>query len=299
MRRFLTRRLLIIYAGLIFGVLAALMVNWGNPANMGVCVACFIRDISGALGLHRAGVVQYIRPEIIGFILGAFITAFAFREWRSSGGSSPLVRFFLGAFVMIGALVFLGCPTRMIIRIAGGDLNGILDLITMNSDKLCAMGEIGMDHHFVKKKELYPLQEKIFKQMLELAQKFNLPVILHTKGAEKEVFDILPSYKIPNIDIHWYSGPENLIKVGLDRGYFFSITPAIQYSPPLKKTVELCEPSNLLLESDGPVEYQNQVGAPSMVPSVLKRVSKIKNIPEVDLQRQILKNTKKAFPKIF
>ncbi|HEY94721.1 MAG TPA: YedE-related selenium metabolism membrane protein [Dehalococcoidia bacterium] len=128
MRRFLTRRLLIIYAGLIFGVLAALMVNWGNPANMGICVACFIRDISGALGLHRAGVVQYVRPEIIGFILGAFITAFAFREWRSSGGSSPLVRFFLGAFVMIGALVFLGCPTRMIIRIAGGDLNGILGL---------------------------------------------------------------------------------------------------------------------------------------------------------------------------
>ena len=179
------------------------------------------------------------------------------------------------------------------------DLNGILDLITINCDKLCAMGEIGLDHHFVKKKELYPLQEKIFKKMLELAQKFNLPVILHTKGAEKEVFDILPSYTLPNIDIHWYSGPENLVKVGLDRGYYFSITPAVKYSPPLKRTVELCESSNLLLESDGPVEYQNQVGTPSMVPSVLKMVSKIKNIPEDDLKRQILENSKKAFPKIF
>ncbi len=119
----------IILAGLVFGVLAALMTKWGNPANMGVCVACFIRDIAGALGLHQASVVQYIRPEIIGFLLGAFITSFAFREWRARGGSSPLVRFVLGALVMIGALVFLGCPVRMMLRIAGGDLNGVTALV--------------------------------------------------------------------------------------------------------------------------------------------------------------------------
>ncbi len=98
---------------------------------MGICVACFIRDITGALGLHRASVVQYIRPEVIGFLLGAFITSFAFGEWRARGGSSPLIRFFLGAFVMIGALVFLGCPVRMTLRIAGGDLNGITALVGM------------------------------------------------------------------------------------------------------------------------------------------------------------------------
>jgi hypothetical protein len=104
------------------------MTNWGNPPNMGICVACFIRDITGALGLHQASVVQYIRPEIIGFVLGSFITSFAFREWRARGGASPMIRFFLGAFVMIGALVFLGCPIRMMLRIAGGDLNGITAL---------------------------------------------------------------------------------------------------------------------------------------------------------------------------
>ena len=125
MSRFWSPRTWIILAGLVFGVFAALMTTWGNPPNMGICVACFIRDITGALGLHQAGVVQYIRPEIIGFVLGALITAFAFREWRSTGGSSPIIRFLLGAFVMIGALVFLGCPVRMMLRIAGGDLNGI------------------------------------------------------------------------------------------------------------------------------------------------------------------------------
>lgn len=123
------KRIFIIVGGLIFGALGALMVNWGNPPNMGICVACFIRDIAGALGLHRAGVVQYIRPEIIGFVLGAFVTAFAFREFRARGGASPIIRFLLGAFVMIGALVFLGCPVRMMLRLAGGDLNGVTALV--------------------------------------------------------------------------------------------------------------------------------------------------------------------------
>lgn len=101
------------------------MVNWGNPPNMGICLACFTRDIAGALGLHRAEVVQYLRPEIMGILLGAFVTSLGFREFRSMGGSSPLIRFFLGAFFMIAALVFLGCTTRAWLRLAGGDLNAV------------------------------------------------------------------------------------------------------------------------------------------------------------------------------
>jgi YedE family putative selenium metabolism protein len=128
MPRFFTPKTLIILAGLTMGVLGALLVKWGNPPNMGICVACFIRDIAGALGLHQASVVQYIRPEILGLLLGAFITSFAFGEFKARGGSSPLVRFLLGALVMVGALVFLGCPIRATLRLAGGDLNGITGL---------------------------------------------------------------------------------------------------------------------------------------------------------------------------
>ena len=92
---------------------------------MGICVACFNRDIAGALGLHRAAVVQYIRPEIIGFVLGALVAALLFREFKPRGGSSPLIRFLLGMFAMIGALVFLGCPWRAYLRLGGGDWNAI------------------------------------------------------------------------------------------------------------------------------------------------------------------------------
>jgi len=126
--RFFASRSRLILTGAVIGVLAPLLQKAGNPPNMGICVACFERDIAGALGLHRAAVVQYIRPEIIGFVLGALVAAFAFREFKARAGSAPIVRFFLGAFAMIGALAFLGCPWRALLRLAGGDLNAILGL---------------------------------------------------------------------------------------------------------------------------------------------------------------------------
>lgn len=118
----------IILTGAVIGVLAGLLSYLGNPANMGICVACFERDIAGALGLHRAAVVQYLRPEIPAFILGSLLAALLAGEWRPRTGSAPLARFALGAFSMIGALVFLGCPWRAWLRLAGGDLNALLGL---------------------------------------------------------------------------------------------------------------------------------------------------------------------------
>lgn len=119
----------IIVVGAVIGIGAALLQYFGNPPNMGICVACFERDIAGALGLHRADVVQYLRPEIMGFVLGSFVAAFIAGEYKPRGGSSPLIRFFLGIFAMIGALVFLGCPWRTLLRLAGGDGNAILGLL--------------------------------------------------------------------------------------------------------------------------------------------------------------------------
>lgn len=126
--KFFASRWGIISVGIVIGSLAALLQNLGNPPNMGVCVACFERDLAGALGLHRASVVQYLRPEIPAFVLGSLVAALLFGEFRARAGSAPIVRFLLGVFAMIGALVFLGCPWRAILRLAGGDLNAIIGL---------------------------------------------------------------------------------------------------------------------------------------------------------------------------
>ena len=110
-------------AGVLCGLVAACLAYFGNPANMAFCIACFIRDTAGALGFHQAEVVQYARPEIIGLVIGAFIISVATKEYRSTAGSSPMIRFILGMVIMIGSLIFLGCPLRMVIRMSAGDLN--------------------------------------------------------------------------------------------------------------------------------------------------------------------------------
>lgn len=131
--KFFTSRKSIIFTGAFIGIAATILQKLGNPANMGICVACFERDIAGALGFHRAAVVQYIRPEIIGFVLGSLAAALIFKEFKPRAGSAPLIRFVLGFLAMIGSLVFLGCPWRALLRLSGGDGNalfGIAGLVT-------------------------------------------------------------------------------------------------------------------------------------------------------------------------
>jgi hypothetical protein len=118
----------VVGTGIALGVLGAVLSMAGNPPNMGFCIACFIRDIAGALGLHRAATVQYLRPEIPGIVLGAVLAALVGRELKGRSAPSVAVSFLLGALVTVGALVFLGCPLRMILRLGGGDLNALLGL---------------------------------------------------------------------------------------------------------------------------------------------------------------------------
>jgi len=122
------RNLWVILTGAVIGVAALVLTALGNPGNMGFCTACFIRDIAGALKLQSAEVVQYVRPEIVGMIAGSMIAAMLFKEFKPRGGSSPMTRFVIAVIVMIGALMFLGCPLRMMLRIGGGDLNALVGL---------------------------------------------------------------------------------------------------------------------------------------------------------------------------
>lgn len=123
------RILMLVLAGSIIGLLAVLLVVLGNPKNMGIRTACFIRDMAGALGLHQAAPVQYVRPKVFGIVLGVLLMAALSKEYSARAGSAPLTRFILGMCVMIGALVFLGFPLRIVLRLAGGTLNAIIGLV--------------------------------------------------------------------------------------------------------------------------------------------------------------------------
>lgn len=137
-----TRKML--FWGVVTGLIAAALAYFGNPKNMAICIACFVRDIAGSMKFHQAAVVQYFRPEIVGFVFGAFIISLVTNEFRSTAGSSPMIRFFLGMAMMIGALVFLGCPTRMVLRMASGEISSYIGLIGF-------VGGVATGIYFLKK----------------------------------------------------------------------------------------------------------------------------------------------------
>jgi YedE family putative selenium metabolism protein len=120
---------LVVSSGVLLGVLGVMLSVWGNPENSGICVSCFIENSAGALGLHDNQRMQYLRPELIGFVLGSLLSALVFRDFRSRGGSAPLSRLFLGMFMIFGCAVFIGCPIKLLLRFSAGDLTAVAGVI--------------------------------------------------------------------------------------------------------------------------------------------------------------------------
>ncbi len=130
-----------VFVGCMIGFLAPVLYKLGNP-DTGLCIACMERDLAGSIGLHQAPGGQYMRPEIIGLVLGSTLSSVLFKEFRARGGSAPMVRFFLGFFAMIGALSFTGCPFGTVLRLAEGNLNAVPALAAMVCGVFAGVGLI-------------------------------------------------------------------------------------------------------------------------------------------------------------
>jgi len=113
---------IVIAASSLLGLVGAGLAVLGNPEHSGICISCFLENSAGALGLHGNERMPYLRPELIGFVLGAVTSAMAGREFRSRGGSAPLLRLLSGVFLMVGCAVFIGCPIKLFLRLTAGDL---------------------------------------------------------------------------------------------------------------------------------------------------------------------------------
>jgi YedE family putative selenium metabolism protein len=124
------------------GASCAVLVALGNPGNMGICGACFLRDLAGALGMIEKP--RVFRPEVAGVILGALAWVVARRKFAARSGSFAVTRFFFGAWMAVGALVFLGCPFRMLQRLGGGDMNALVGAAGFVSG-------VGLGHFFERR----------------------------------------------------------------------------------------------------------------------------------------------------
>ena len=128
MLQFLKNRkeiLLIIATGIAIGVAGVCLSCLGNPRNSGICISCFMENLAGSLGLHSNDRMQYIRPELLGFVLGGTAAAMIAKEFKSEGGSSPILRFMAGVLLIVGCSIFLGCPIKMVLRLANGDFTSL------------------------------------------------------------------------------------------------------------------------------------------------------------------------------
>ena len=166
----------------------------------------------------------------------------------------------------------------------------------IHDNEIIVIGEIGLDHHFIKKEERYLYQEEHFRFFLKQAEKNRLPVNIHLKGAEEEASDILTSYKIPseNILIHWYSGPKKVFNQFLERDYFFSINPSVLTGSTHIEVLKNAPLNRILTESDGNVKYTidnvRVTGSPGIIPEVLSKIEEIKNIELEELSVILQKN---------
>ena len=178
----------------------------------------------------------------------------------------------------------------------------IIQLITDNIGTISAVGEIGLDYWCkpVKKdKALREAQKSIFQKQLQAAHKFSLPVIIHSRGAWKECFQLCRDTGIQRAVFHWYSGPPDVLKEIIAAGYLVSATPALQYSPQHQEAVKNASLGHILVETDSPVFYRDEgsgfASEPKDVARTVRLVSQLLNIPEDEAQSATFKNAQRFF----
>lgn len=192
----------------------------------------------------------------------------------------------------------LGLHPNNIPNMGESELEKIINLIEENSKKIVALGEIGLDRKIVEN-EIENDQVFILNALLGVAEKLNLPIIVHSRGASLQILEILPSYNIKKILLHWYSGPLDALPEIVKRGYYLSVGPSLLYAKYLQDIAAIMPLERLLTETDGPVSYRGpfkgKLTSPSFIPEVVNALTKIKQKSLDEVAIQVMKNFSDLF----
>jgi TatD DNase family protein len=172
------------------------------------------------------------------------------------------------------------------------ELQETLDLIQKQKSIVKAIGEIGLDSKY---QSMLEKQALVFDKMLHIAESLDLPAIIHSRGATEKILEMLPSYNVKRVLLHWFSYPMTALAKAMDRGYFITEGPPVTYSNGIREVVEKTPLANLLTETDGPVRYwkkpfNGQLTKPSFIRNVVAAVAEIKRMQIEDVAEQIAKN---------
>ena len=159
------------------------------------------------------------------------------------------------------------------------EIGPCFDLFRARIKDVVAIGETGLDFSYkwvsedkAKKDE----QRAVFQRHLDLAKEFDLPIVVHARGAWQECLKMTVSAGIRKAVFHWYSGPLDVLKGILDAGFYLSVSPAIEYSPGVKTAAQFAPIDRILVETDTPTRGW----MPRDVWRTLKMLAAIKGVDE-------------------
>ena len=151
-----------------------------------------------------------------------------------------------------------------------------------------AIGEIGLDFHWVKDSSQYPAQVKVLEYFLAAAREQRKMVNLHTKGAEKEILNLLERYDIQRAIVHWYSGPMDILRALVQFGAYFTVGVEVSYSVTIQAIAGEIPDHLLLTETDNPggLKWLNGVvGMPKDVQNVIDEIARVRNLSPESVAR--------------
>jgi len=180
-----------------------------------------------------------------------------------------------------------------------GEVGKVVELVARCRGKLTAVGEVGLDIAYTKGNlEAWEKQRKVFRFMLEAAEKAGLPVVAHSRRSALEVFEEASSYRVRMV-FHWFSGEITVLRRILDAGYYITVGPSIHYSKHIQQIASETPLSKVMAETDGPVKYrgpfQSVETTPSLIPRVVEKIAEIKGVPLSETAVQIVDNCRKVF----
>lgn len=179
------------------------------------------------------------------------------------------------------------------IELNDNELNEEIKFISENSP--FAIGEVGLDFTYPNKEK----QIKVFKKFIELAKNMDLPIIVHTRNAEKECIDLLEKSKINKVILHCFKGDKELINRAIKNNFSFSIPAIILKSNHFEELVKLSPIENLLTETDCPFlsPYSGKKNEPSFITETIKRIAQIKRLDPIEVENLIFLNFQRIFLK--
>jgi len=174
------------------------------------------------------------------------------------------------------------------------DVEEEIKFIKDNIKNINGIAEVGLDFKTDSNKKE---QEKIFRKMIEIAVKNDLPLVVHSRKAEAEVINILEEYDYRKIIMHCFGGKKSLIKKIRENQWYLSIPTTVVRDEHFKRIVKETPMNLLLTETDSPFlsPFKDKKNEPTFVIESVKKISEIKKLPLVDVANILYRNANYLF----